>query len=182
MLEPVPHLLPGHQPKAAAVLFSDGLGWRAQLAAGEVRTVRAGETLDIQGFKLTFADQWLADAQLDETTPLVPSGALRLVSYFDSVHLLDDQGEVQGVVTGKPAQLMAELLAYGGPVAWRALAQALWGKDEADQVLRNRLDVTLAKLRRLLKAMGLRRDLVLAHKNGLLELVLYPGDKTEDRG
>lgn len=182
ILEPVPHLEPGHQPRAAVVLFSDGLEWRAQLATGEVRSVTSGQLLDIQGFELTFADQWLADAQMEETAPLVPSGALRLVSYFDSVHLLDEAGELQGIITGKPAQLLAELLAYGGPVEWRALAHALWGKGEPDQVLRNRLDVTLAKLRRMFRAIGLRRDLVLAHKNGLLELVLYPGDKTEDRG
>lgn len=182
VLEPVPHLEPGPQPRAAAVLFSDGLEWRAQLDSGELRSVAAGQTLDIQGYELAFADQWLADAQVEETAPLVPSGALRLVSYFDSVHLLDEAGELQGIITGKPAQLLAELLAYGGPVEWRALAHALWGKGEADQVLRNRLDVTLAKLRRMFKAIGLRRDLVLAHKNGLLELVLYPGDKTEDRG
>lgn len=182
ILEPVPHLVAGHQPRAAAVLFSDGLEWRLQAASGELRTLAAGETITVQGCELSFADQWLGDAQVEETAPLVPSGALRLVSYFDSVHLLDENGEVQGVLTGKPAQLMAELLAYGGPIEWRALAHALWGKGEQDQVLRNRLDVTLAKLRRLLKAIGLRRDLVLAHKNGLLELVLYPGDKTEDRG
>ncbi len=182
MVDPALHLVAGHQPRAAAVLFSDGLDWRAQLGSGEVRTLTAGDTLTVKGLELAFAGQWLADAQVAETAPLVPSGALRLVSYFDSVHLLDEEGEVQGVITGKPAQMLAELLAYGGPVEWRALAHSLWGKEESDQVLRNRLDVTLAKLRRLLKAIGLRRDLVLAHKNGLLELVLYPGDKTEDRG
>lgn len=182
VLEPVLRLVSGHQPLAAAVLFSDGLDWHVQVTAGPLQRLHAGLTVAIQGNELTFADQWLGDAQVEETAPLVPSGSLRLVSYFDSVHLLDENGEVQGVITGKPAQLMAELLSYGGPIEWRTLAQAVWGKGEQDQVLRNRLDVTLAKLRRMLKVIGLRRDLVLAHKNGLLELVLYPGDKTEDRG
>lgn len=180
-LEPLPHLVPGHHGDAAATLFSDGLGWTLRLASGDQREVRAGETAEVNGFALTFSDRQLGHAEVAETAPLLPGGALRLVSHFDSVQLIDEGGTARCVVTGMPARLMAELLAYGGPVEWRALARALWGQGEPDLVLRNRLDVTLAKLRRQIKAGGIHRDLVVAHRTGLLELLLYPGDKVEDR-
>lgn len=180
-LEPVAHLVPGHHSDAAAVLFSDGLMWTLRTADGAQREVTAGETVQIGAYPLEFSDRWLAAAEVAETAPLVPGGAVRLVSYFDSVHLLDDSGAAICVLTGLPARMMAELLAYGGPVDWRSLARGLWGAGEADLVLRNRLDVTLAKLRRLLRAAGVQRELVVAHRTGLIELILYPGDKIEDR-
>lgn len=180
-LEPTVHLVAGHHADAAAVLYSDGLIWTLRTAHGEAREVMAGDSVDVDGFALQFADRWLAPAEIEETAPLVPGGAVRLVSYFDSVHLLDEGGAAVCVLTGLPARLMAELLAFGGPVDWRMLARALWGAGEPDTVLRNRLDVTLAKLRRLLRASGVQRELVVAHRTGLIELLLYPGDKIEDR-
>lgn len=180
-LEPEPHFAPGHHDDAAAVLFSDGLTWTLRSEGGAQREVAAGDTVLLSGYPLDFVERSLGPAEVAETAPLVPGGAVRLVSHFDSVHLLDESGAAICVLTGLPARLMAELLAYGGPVDWRTLARDLWSPGDSDSVLRNRLDVTLAKLRRLLKASGVQRELVVAHRTGLLELLLYPGDKTEDR-
>jgi hypothetical protein len=66
-------------------------------------------------------------------------------------------------------------------VRWEVLAQNLWSDDADAATLRHRLDITLLKTRRSLVAAGLRRDLVTSHRNGWLELLLYPGDVADDR-
>jgi DNA-binding winged helix-turn-helix (wHTH) protein len=88
------------------------------------------------------------------------------------------------LLSGILARLVAELLAFGGPVRWDMLCRALWGgaADVDDAVLRHRLDVTLQKLRKRFEAAGIRRDLIVSHGTGQLELVLLPGDAAEDHG
>ena len=91
-----------------------------------------------------------------------------------------------GVKRGERSQKELDCLqaADFGPVKVayaEALAASLWEDEEADDVVRHRLDVVLGKLRRRLEDAGVRRDLVTSHHTGYLELVLYPGDQAHDR-
>lgn len=122
-----------------------------------------------------------AGAAMVETVPRVGGDRLRIVSLFDSVQVWREGAAAPCLLTGRPARLVAELLALGGPVRWEALAQDLWNDGADVATLRHRLDITLLKTRRLLVAAGLRRDLVTSHRNGWLELLLYPGDVADDR-
>jgi hypothetical protein len=46
---------------------------------------------------------------------------------------------------------------------------------------RGRLDTLLSRVRRRLRAAGLRADLVRADGAGAIELLLYPHDRVDDR-
>lgn len=79
------------------------------------------------------------------------------------------------------ARLVSELVALGGPAGWATLAGELW-PDEADLLLqRGRLDTVLSRVRRRLRAAGVRADLVHTDGAGTMELLLYPHDRVEDR-
>jgi hypothetical protein len=117
-----------------------------------------------------------------ETSPRSSAGApLRIVSRFDSVQIWRAGASAPCLLKGQPARLFSELMAVGGPMRWQALAVALWPGEEPE-ALRHRLDVTLARARRALQEAGIRRDLVTAHRNGQLEVLLYPGDHADEAG
>lgn len=181
MTRPTPHLVSGYVADAGALVWSDGLAWRARPAGQRVRPLRAGDVLTVDGVAFRAVAMTGAGAAVVETVPRVGGDRLRVVSLFDSVQVWRDGAATPCLLTGRPARLVAELLALGGPVRWEALAQELWSDDADAATLRHRLDITLLKTRRLLVAAGVRRDLVTSHRNGWLELLLYPGDVADDR-
>lgn len=181
MTRPAPHLVAGYLAEASALVWSDGLAWRARLTGQRVRPLRAGDVLAVDGVDFRAVAVPGAGAAVNETVPRAGGDRLRLVSLFESVQVWREGATTPCLLTGRPARLVAELLALGGPVRWETLAAELW-RDEADPpTLRHRLDITLLKTRRLLTAGGVRRDLVTSHRNGWLELLLYPGDVADDR-
>ncbi len=181
MTRPTPHLVAGYVAEASALVWSDGLAWRARLAGQRARPLRAGDVLTVDGVGFRALAVPGTGAAVVETVPRVGGDRLRIVSLFDSVQIWREGAATPCLLTGRPARLVAELLALGGPVRWEALAQDLWSDDADVATLRHRLDITLLKTRRLLVAAGLRRDLVTSHRNGWLELLLYPGDVADDR-
>jgi hypothetical protein len=181
-VDPGLHLVSGLRPDARAQLFSDGLAWYVGQGAGPAVRVRAGETITVAGHVLRFLEVSLGLAETPDTTPVPPGLALRLTCHDDVVHVWPAEAREPVLISGQPASAMRALLAEGKPLRWEALAARLWPGDEADDLVRHRLDVLLGKLRRRLEAGGVRRDLVTAHRNGCLELVLYPGDQAHDRG
>ena len=179
---PSPHLAAGVQPAAVALVFSDGLSWFVRCGEEAAVEVASGDVVDMSdGWHLRFVDVDIETLAVLETSPLLPTTErLRLVSRFESVEVWRGDERVL-LLAGVPARLVAELLAFGGPVRWEVLAESLWPQpDVARDVLRHRLDVALTRLRKRLAYVGVRRDLVTAHRTGQLELVLRPGDRCED--
>ena len=182
LLSPSLHLVTGVNEKAAAVVWSDGVRWRVRVGQGPVRTLKAGDELTLSGTSLRAVEEPVARVGVAETSPRSSlGGRLRIVSLFDSVQLWREGVPTPCLLKGQQARLFAELLSVGGPMRWDALARELWPLDTDVEPLRHRLDVTLAKLRQRLVAAGIRRDLVTSHRNGQLEVLLYPGDQADDR-
>jgi hypothetical protein len=180
---PALHLVSGVQDKAAAVVWSDGVRWRVRVGQGAVKTLKAGDGLTLGGVTLRAVEEPLKQVGLADTAPRSTlGGCLRIVSNFDTVQLWREGQPTPCLLKGQQARLFAELLSVAGPLRWELLAKQLWPSDSELEPLRHRLDVTLAKLRQRLVAAGIRRDLVTSHRNGQLEVLLYPGDQAEDRG
>lgn len=182
MAEPTPHLEAGVQKHARALIFSDGLSWFVRVGDGAARDVVAGDRVDVDvdGVVAAFVDVDIDTLAAVETAPLLTETRLRVVSRFDSVEVFVGD-ERAAHLSGVPARIVAELLAFGGPVRWEMLAEALWSEPDVDKaVLRHRLDVALTRLRKRLAHAGVRRDFITAHRTGQIELVLAPGDRTED--
>jgi hypothetical protein len=178
---PAPHLVAGTTSDAAALVWSDGVAWRIRIGTQRPRALRAGDEPVIEDVRFRAVAQEVGRVGVGETSPATPGQRLRIVSLFDSVQLWRDGATSPCLLRGGPARLVAELLALGGPVRWETLARSLWTDDADASTLRHRLDITVAKARRLLADAGLRRDLITAHRNGWLELVIYPGDVADDR-
>lgn len=182
LLAPSLHLVTGVHEKAAAVVWSDGLRWRVRVGEGPVRTLKVGDVVTLAGKALRAVEEPVARLGVPDTAPRSTlGGRLRIVSLFDSVQLWREGEPTPCLLKGQQARLFAELLSVGGPLRWEVLARQLWPTDTDVEPLRHRLDVTLAKLRQRLVAAGIRRDLVTSHRNGQLEVLLYPGDQADDR-
>jgi len=177
-----PHLEEGVQRDAAALIFSDGLSWFVR-TTGTPKAVVDGDVFESKGTKIRFEAVKIEHAAVVETAPGQPlEGRIRLLSHFDTVKVWrEDAPERPLTLAGVASRLVAELLAFGGPVRWELVAKAVWG-DGDEGVLRHRLDVTLQKVRKRLDEHGIRRDLVSAHRTGHLELLLHPGDQADDQG
>jgi hypothetical protein len=185
VLRPAPHLVVGAIVDADALFWSDGTTWRVRVGAGTVRQLRVGDEIELSGFTLRTVAVPTAGGAIPETSPAFTVGSpaserLRLVSRGESVQLWRGASSEPCALRGLPARIVAELLAFGGPVRWEMLAEELWGKELATVVVRHRLDVALLKTRRLLATAGVRRDLIVSHRNGWIELNLYPGDVADD--
>ena len=176
-----PRLVPRYQGEALAWFWSTGEGWRLRLANGEVRDLQAGESLDLRGNTYEIVELELERAGNARTRAVgAVTVPLTIVAYFDTVHLLRE-GHPSFALVGRQARLISELVACGAPVSWLPVARQLW-PDESDQhALRRRWDVTLSRLRGKLKQAGLRSDLVNADGKGNFELLLYDGDKVDDK-
>lgn len=180
-VQPQLHVVSGVHPSAETIVFSDGLHWFARGKTGAPRRLRAGEALTSSAGPLQIVELELAAAETPETGPVESTARLKIVSQGPTVQIWRSTEATPCVLSGQPAVLLSSLLAHGGPLRWERAAQTLWEEEEADEVVRHRLDVVLGKLRRRLEDAGVRRDLVTSHHNGYLELVLYPGDQAHDR-
>ncbi len=186
MMTPTPHLAAGHVAGATALVWSDGRSWRAQLEGKRARTLRGGDILVVGDTTFRAVDVPRGGAEAGETAPGQGSGQgsgrLRVISLFDSVQVWSELATAPCLLGGQSARLVAELLALGGPVRWETLAAELWVDVSDPATLRHRLDIALARVRRSFAASGIRRDLITSHRNGWIELLLYPGDIADDRG
>jgi len=162
-------------------VWSYGSVWRMAEGAGQARTVQPGATVQLNGQTLSFVAIPLRETQRTPTRRFGGiSSPLHIIAAFDTVHFRRD-GAVALALGGIQARTVSELVSVDGPIHWNALAAALW-RDRADpMVLRPRLDVTLARVRRRLREAGIRSDLIRADGAGSIELFLQPGDRVEDR-
>ena len=174
-------LVAGHVDAAAAWLWHTGSSWRVRRADGSLHALEAGTELELDGERLHVLALPLQQAGLPRTRAAAGSLApLRLIASFDTVQIHRDDGAPL-VLGGTQARVVSELVALGGPAAWRIVADLIWPDEDDADVLRSRFDVTISRLRRKLKECRIRTDLVHTDGSGQIELLLYPGDHVDDR-
>lgn len=179
--DPTPRLTRGWRDDASWTLWSTGEGWVARGPDGVDRPVEAGDTLPVGAHTLTLIDIPLRAAGPGPTRRAGEFDApITLVARFDTVDLLRDD-VIALRLSGKAARLVSELVVLDGPVAWGALSTELWPDEPEPTVRRGRLDVILTRIRRRLRAAGVRDDLVRSDRSGQIELYVHPHDTVVDR-
>lgn len=172
-------LVSGWREDAAAHLWTTGEGFRVR-AGGETLSVAAGDTLTLGARTLRFVAIPLGEAGPRTTRRLGDfADPLHITARFDTVQV-HREGRAPVIFSGMQARLFTELVAVDGPVAWSILTQELWPDEDDATVRRGRLDALLLRVRRRLRASGIRADLVRTDGAGTLELVRYPHDHVED--
>lgn len=172
-------LVSGYKPDAVAVLWEEDGQWRQRIQGQAERDLILGAQ-PVGAHTLHCSVRPLEQVPGDATRQLGGVAApLVLVNHHDSVQL-HREGQEPVTVTGNPARIIGELVAFGGPVEWETLAKEIWGEGPTHRLRRN-LDQTLLRLRRKLEAGRIRPDLVRSDGKGKLELVLADGDRLDDR-
>lgn len=178
LLDPLPSVRPGVLREAVLCLYQHDGQWLARDAHGQTSPVRPGTQWQLGAHPVVAV---LAPTAAAATHPTRQAGQLDspllVRALYDSVHI-EREGRVVLSLSGRIAQLVSELVAFGKPVPWETLAGEIWGSDDPVQ-LRARLDITLNRLRKKLVAAGLRRDLVRPNGSGQIELFLGPDDQVE---
>ncbi|TVQ93240.1 MAG: FHA domain-containing protein [Deltaproteobacteria bacterium] len=172
-LAPTPSLRKGWAPEAQVWFWNVDQDWRAQVQGEQPRPWRQGDTLQVQDYVLRAVPISLRAASVPRTRQdLAPP--LHLSACVNTVQISVDR-EAPVVIGGLPGRLLAELIAFEGPVSWDVVAGELWSERDPG-LLRRRWDVTLSRLRNRLRALGARDDLIAADGAGQIELVLRPQD------
>lgn len=176
-----PPLRPGFDPDARAhvwlaregVILRDG---------GVDRRLEATDRFDLdgRGFRL----ETIPRAAL-EVPATVEEGrfdtALAITLIFDTVRITSSDGRT-ATLDGLAARAVCELHAIGQPVAWQELSGLLWPEaDPGDPATRQRWDQLMSRVRMKLREAGIRSDLLRANRRGLVELVVGPADRVDDR-
>lgn len=173
-------LVAGRVPDAAAHLWYSGSRLWISPRNQDAEPIQIGARWVIDGCALRVIQAPLDG--IDDTVTGAPGGAPRaglvIVARYTTVHV---QRRAQtAVITGKPANLVSELVRFGGkPVPWELLARQIWGERERE-LLRDNFDATRSRLRRQLRDLQVREDLVGLDGSGNVELVLYPDDRVVD--
>ena len=180
LFDPAPGLVRPYRRDAAALLWSDGLGWRVQVPGQEPVAFAPGVEIEVDGHTLRAEMISLHRAGTDATAlggRVHPP--LRIVSNYDTAHI-HRPGLEPVTLAGIAARILGELVALGGPATWEAVAQEIWRDDTDLNRLRHRWDVSLGRLRSKLEEHGVRRSLILSDGTGQIELMLMAGDTVED--
>lgn len=170
-------IVTGCRPNADAFIWSDGEAWRLARTfddtVGEV--LAAGDEVAVGPHRLRVVAVSLRHASESITVAGAVVEAIELVVRYPIVHI---HRKTQPSVTldGLPARIIGELVAFAVPTPWLLLARELWPDDEDAALLRRRLDVALARLRKRLREVGVRADLVRADGVGNYELFLARDD------
>jgi hypothetical protein len=174
-----PRLVGGWREDSLGQLWSTGDGFRLKTAEG-TREIEVGDVVELGGHQLTFVSIPLGEAG-PRTTRRVGDFAdpLQIFARFDTVQIhRTDRAPV--IFSGMQARLITELVSMDGPVGWHALSSELWPDEDDTAVRRGRLDALLLRVRRRLRATGIRADLVRSDGAGTVELVRYANDRIED--
>lgn len=173
-------LLTGYMPDAPCHLWQSGARLWVRAAGGDAEPIQTGKKWAVEGCVLQVV-QMPYDGTLDTDKPWVATErpSLVVVARYATVHLHRDAGTA--VITGRPANLISELVAFDGkPIPWETLARQIWSDEIDRERLRDRFDTTCSRLRRQLRDLAIREDLVRLDGSGNTELMLYPGDRMID--
>lgn len=178
-------LVPEYVDGAAAHLWfsADALWIRRGRAEPEVLAIGRpyvveGVTLQVISLPLSGTSDTLGSAGFAGDTSA--DASLVITARYTSVHLHAAGATV--VISGRPANLVSELVRFGGkPVPWEVAAREVWGAAADRMQLRQSLDRTIQRLRERLREARLRDDLVTLDGTGNIELVLHPADRVVDK-
>lgn len=180
LLYPEPGLVRSYHRDAAALLWSDGLGWRIQISGEEPEVLTPDFERQLGDHRIRAQTIPMQRAGMDETAiggRLHPP--LKLVANYDTAHI-HRAGLEPVSLSGIAARIIGELVALGGPATWETVAGQIWRGDADPNRLRRRWDVSLTRLRSRLEQHGVRRTLIQSDGTGRIELLLLPGDEVED--
>ena len=172
-------LVAGREPDAAGHLWYSGARLWIRLRDQDAEPIQTGAKWMIEGCALRVIQvplDGIDDTMTETNGPTQAS--LVIVARYTTVHVQRDAQT--SVITGKPANLVSELVRFGGkPIPWETLAHQIWGARDRE-LLRDNFDATRSRLRRQLRDLQIREDLVALDGSGNVELVLYPGDRMID--
>lgn len=175
-------MVAGFVPNAAAHLWYSGSRLWIRVDGQEPEAIQSGGKWDVEGCALRVIQLPLGgtpETLTAEQRRRVERASLVILARYTTVHIQRESGTA--VLTGKPANLVSELVRFGGkPVPWNTLSQQIWGERTDRDKLRDNFDTTRSRLRRQLRELSIREDLVGLDGSGNVELVLYPGDRMID--
>lgn len=164
----------GYVPDAVGHIWHSGATLWIRPGNQAPEPVTPGGRWDIEGCAL-----WVSQApigSIQETVREARSKGTTIVARYATVHVLS--GEMTSVLTGRPAVLVSELVRFQGkPIHWEMLAREIWGQTFDREQLRKNFDSTMTRLRRQLRELKVRENLVALDGSGNVELVLFPGDR-----
>ena len=165
---------------AAGHLWASGSSLWIRVGEQPPQRVDAGGRWMIAACSLRVVQVPLDDTPETWTDSARGRAGLVVFARYTTVHIQRDAGTA--VVTGKPANLISELVRFGAkPIPWELVSQQIWGGDVDRLTLRKNFDSTMSRLRGQLRELGLRDDLVGLDGGGNVELVLQPGDRIVDQ-
>ncbi len=179
LLDPRPRLVPGHRD-GVAQFWESGDGWRVRVGSSAPAPLEPGDALQIGERTVRAVAVPLEQAGASRTRAGGVALPLKMIALYDAFHI-QRPGEPPLVLSGIGARILSELASVDGPLGWEVLGREIWRGDVDRHALRRKLDVALSRLRRKLRAGGVRPDLVRADGTGSFELLRYPGDVVEDR-
>lgn len=175
-------LVAGHVPGAAGHLWYSGASLWICPVGRDPEPIQPGGRWTIEGCCLRVIQRPLGsidDTITGDVSAPVEPASLLIFARYATVHVR--RGATTYVITGKPANLVSELVTFDRkPVPWQFVARKIWGEQVDRDLLRDNFDSTLGRLRRQLRDLGLRDDLVIPDGSGNVELVLHPGDRVVD--
>lgn len=180
LLHPRPRVHNGYVDDAAAYLWSYGEGWTMRLGDEALLDLDEGVEWTVEGH--TFRSVQVPLSAIGSRSTQLRGRLhppLRIVVNFDTASIHREGHPVVGL-GGIVARMLSELVILDGPAHWTLIARSIW-RDLDDAQLRRRWDKNIARLRKKLRAAGIRPDLVRADGSGHFELFRYTGDAFVDR-
>ncbi len=175
-----PRVLSRFVPEAAAHLWWSGDVWKLRVAEADAVVVEAGHAFRVDDVSFTLV-------ALPTTGPVLATRAegaigepLRIIASWDVAEIVR-AGHPSVLLGGLAARIVSELVSLGGSAHWLTVAGEVWKGDDAGPDLRPRWDVALNRLRKKLRAAGIRQDLVSMDGVGQVVLSLGEADEVEDR-
>lgn len=169
----------GAAADAAAILWiTDDAFVLRRTGLPDVRLV-PGDTFDVAGESWRVVEIPTSASAVANTAPgsshYVP---LAIAVRYDTVHIRIEGRTVP--LDGMPARIITELALAAVPVEWHLIAVQLWPAESDRARLRMLWDGAMGRLRRSLRARGVRGNLVRTDGLGLVELMLGPEDVVRD--
>lgn len=158
--------------------YSGGRLW-TRLSGRGAEPLNVGSPWSVAGCAMRVIRVPLGDTSDTEAEHSRPRSGFVLHARYTTVHVQHARGT--SVITGKPANLISELVRFAGkPVPWDLLAREIWSSEADRSLLRKSFDSTMRRLRAQLHDLELREDLVRLDGSGNVELVLMANDRMVD--
>jgi len=178
--DPTLRLVTGSSPRADAVLWSTGAGWRVRTDDGS-RAVEVGGRIPTSRGPVEVVAVPLAAGGGSPTQVHGRVGTpLTLEVHYDVVQIHRD-GHPTATLSGQSAFLIRELAEIDTSVQWASLASQIWPETTDKDALRRRFDVLLSRMRRKLRGAGIRTDRLKPDGMGNFALRRPPSDSLLDR-